>query len=105
MHMITVELLTWIGLIVLTMLAVRYGSLPFIPPFPLFVYVYFIESLDFCAFYAYCFMLIVLFLFLRQIRAGHLSGDCHYKREFLRGFMKVRGHEQVSSAQLSFLML
>ncbi|CDP16628.1 unnamed protein product [Coffea canephora] len=29
-----------------------------------------------------------------EIRAGHLSGDCHYKREFLRGFMKVRGHEQ-----------
>ncbi|OMO59368.1 Peptidase M76, ATP23 [Corchorus capsularis] len=28
------------------------------------------------------------------IRAGHLSGDCHYKREFLRGFMKLRGHEQ-----------
>uniref|UniRef100_A0A161ZVG6 Mitochondrial inner membrane protease ATP23 n=1 Tax=Daucus carota subsp. sativus TaxID=79200 RepID=A0A161ZVG6_DAUCS len=29
-----------------------------------------------------------------EIRAGHLSGDCHYKREFLRGFMKIRGHEQ-----------
>ncbi|OMO69219.1 Peptidase M76, ATP23 [Corchorus olitorius] len=29
-----------------------------------------------------------------SIRAGHLSGDCHYKREFLRGFMKLRGHEQ-----------
>ncbi|KAL6558932.1 hypothetical protein OROMI_019282 [Orobanche minor] len=28
------------------------------------------------------------------IRAGHLSGDCHYKRELLRGFMKIRGHEQ-----------
>ncbi|KAI8541387.1 hypothetical protein RHMOL_Rhmol08G0056200 [Rhododendron molle] len=29
-----------------------------------------------------------------EIRAGHLSGDCHYKRELLRGFMKIRGHEQ-----------
>ncbi|KAL6209555.1 hypothetical protein ACLB2K_020495 [Fragaria x ananassa] len=29
-----------------------------------------------------------------EIRAGHLSGDCHYKREFLRGYMKIRGHEQ-----------
>ncbi|XP_028555991.1 mitochondrial inner membrane protease ATP23-like isoform X4 [Dendrobium catenatum] len=28
------------------------------------------------------------------IRANHLSGDCHYKREMLRGFMKIRGHEQ-----------
>ncbi|RWW59647.1 hypothetical protein BHE74_00033401, partial [Ensete ventricosum] len=33
------------------------------------------------------------FLF-NQIRANHLSGDCHYKRELLRGFMKIRGHEQ-----------
>lgn len=38
--------------------------------------------------------------FLEQIRAGHLSGDCHYKREFLRGFMKIRGHEQVSFSAL-----
>ncbi|KAL0301084.1 UNVERIFIED_CONTAM: Mitochondrial inner membrane protease ATP23 [Sesamum radiatum] len=30
-----------------------------------------------------------------EIRAGHLSGDCHYKRELLRGFLKIRGHEQV----------
>ncbi|CAN1153700.1 Mitochondrial inner membrane protease ATP23 [Linum perenne] len=29
-----------------------------------------------------------------EIRAGHLSGDCNYKRELLRGFMKIRGHEQ-----------
>ncbi|GAA0144766.1 metalloprotease [Lithospermum erythrorhizon] len=35
-----------------------------------------------------------------EIRAGHLSGDCHYKREFLRGNMKLRGHEQL---QLWFL--
>ncbi|WZZ30116.1 hypothetical protein YC2023_013517 [Brassica napus] len=28
------------------------------------------------------------------IRAGHLSGDCHFKRELLRGFIKLRGHEQ-----------
>ncbi|PON39669.1 Peptidase M76, ATP [Trema orientale] len=30
-----------------------------------------------------------------EIRAGHLSGDCHYKRELLRGFVKLRGHEQM----------
>ncbi|XP_057437414.1 mitochondrial inner membrane protease ATP23-like isoform X3 [Lotus japonicus] len=29
-----------------------------------------------------------------EIRANHLSGDCHYKRELLRGFWKVKGHEQ-----------
>ncbi|KAF9595483.1 hypothetical protein IFM89_000401 [Coptis chinensis] len=48
-----------------------------------------------------------------EIRAGHLSGDCHYKRELLRGFMKLRGQEQVSSGssetqvnkKYSFIML
>ncbi|TXG63876.1 hypothetical protein EZV62_010870 [Acer yangbiense] len=25
----------------------------------------------------------------------HLRGDCHYKRELLRGYMKIRGHEQL----------
>ncbi|CAK8576400.1 unnamed protein product [Lathyrus sativus] len=29
-----------------------------------------------------------------EIRAGHLSGDCHFKRELLRGFINIRGHEQ-----------
>ncbi|MCL7035576.1 hypothetical protein MKW94_003767 [Papaver nudicaule] len=29
-----------------------------------------------------------------EIRAGHLSGDCHFKRELLRGHLKLRGHEQ-----------
>ncbi|KAI9097959.1 hypothetical protein K1719_025730 [Acacia pycnantha] len=29
-----------------------------------------------------------------EIRANHLSGDCHYKRELLRGHLKLRGHEQ-----------
>nr|ACG42680.1 ku70-binding protein [Zea mays] len=28
-----------------------------------------------------------------EIRANHLSGDCHYKRELLRGFMKIKGLE------------
>eukprot|EP00261_Vitis_vinifera_P038983 XP_019080226.1 PREDICTED: mitochondrial inner membrane protease ATP23 isoform X3 [Vitis vinifera] len=28
------------------------------------------------------------------IRSGHLSGDCHFKRELLRGYLKVRGHGQ-----------
>lgn len=28
-----------------------------------------------------------------EIRAGHLSGDCHFKRELLRvGFHRLRGH-------------
>ncbi|OQU81813.1 mitochondrial inner membrane protease ATP23 isoform X1 [Sorghum bicolor] len=35
-----------------------------------------------------------------EIRANHLSGDCHYKRELLRGFMKIRGHEQVNVVAL-----
>ncbi|KAE9590253.1 hypothetical protein Lal_00028099 [Lupinus albus] len=29
-----------------------------------------------------------------EIRAGHLSGDCHFKRELLRGFLKLRGQGQ-----------
>ncbi|XP_076931619.1 mitochondrial inner membrane protease ATP23-like [Bidens hawaiensis] len=29
-----------------------------------------------------------------EIRANHLSGDCHYKRELLRGYFNIRGHEQ-----------
>ncbi|KAK7244231.1 hypothetical protein RIF29_39050 [Crotalaria pallida] len=29
-----------------------------------------------------------------EIRAGHLSGDCNFKRELLRGYMKLQGHEQ-----------
>ncbi|GLT33169.1 hypothetical protein SLA2020_077800 [Shorea laevis] len=29
-----------------------------------------------------------------EIRANHLSGDCHYKQELLRGYLKIRGHEQ-----------
>lgn len=37
----------------------------------------------------------LLSLYMFQIRAGHLSGDCHYKRELLRGYIKLRGHEQV----------
>ncbi|KAL1367729.1 hypothetical protein HN51_021858 [Arachis hypogaea] len=28
-----------------------------------------------------------------EIRAGHLSGDCHFMRELLRGHFKLRGHE------------
>ncbi|KAF1858566.1 hypothetical protein Lal_00014321 [Lupinus albus] len=35
-----------------------------------------------------------------EIRAGHLSGDCHYKRELLRGFLKIRGHEQETSVAM-----
>ncbi|XP_054792254.1 mitochondrial inner membrane protease ATP23-like [Prosopis cineraria] len=26
-----------------------------------------------------------------EIRANHLSGDCHFKRELLRGYLKLRG--------------
>ncbi|XP_010549758.1 PREDICTED: mitochondrial inner membrane protease ATP23-like [Tarenaya hassleriana] len=29
-----------------------------------------------------------------EIRANHLSGDCHLKRELLRGFLRIKGHEQ-----------
>ncbi|VAH33457.1 unnamed protein product [Triticum turgidum subsp. durum] len=28
-----------------------------------------------------------------EIRANHLSGNCHYKRELMKGFLKIRGHE------------
>ncbi|XP_010240036.1 mitochondrial inner membrane protease ATP23 isoform X2 [Brachypodium distachyon] len=28
-----------------------------------------------------------------EIRANHLSGNCHFKQELLRGIMKIRGHE------------
>ncbi|XP_020112232.1 mitochondrial inner membrane protease ATP23 isoform X3 [Ananas comosus] len=40
-----------------------------------------------------------------EIRANHLSGDCHYKRELLRGFMKIRGHEQVVMDSSDFRLL
>eukprot|EP00249_Psilotum_nudum_P000595 c12658_g1_i1 orf=101-739(+) len=29
-----------------------------------------------------------------EIRAANLSGDCHYKRELLRGYSELRGHHQ-----------
>ncbi|CAH9117466.1 unnamed protein product [Cuscuta epithymum] len=29
-----------------------------------------------------------------EIRASHLSGDCHFMREWLRGHFKIKGHEQ-----------
>ncbi|KAG5029053.1 hypothetical protein AAZX31_05G105600 [Glycine max] len=29
-----------------------------------------------------------------EIRTNHLSGSCHYKRELLKGFLKIRGHGQ-----------
>ncbi|KAL1341329.1 mitochondrial inner membrane protease ATP23 isoform X2 [Arachis hypogaea] len=32
-----------------------------------------------------------------EIRAGHLSGDCHFMRELLRGHFKLRGHEPTGS--------
>lgn len=51
----------------------------------------------FLSFSMFWFLLIYLSVnHVKQIRAGHLSGDCHYKRELLRGYMKIRGHEQVS---------
>ncbi|KAG0459832.1 hypothetical protein HPP92_022960 [Vanilla planifolia] len=36
-----------------------------------------------------------------EIRANHLSGDCHYKRELLRGFMKIRGMCKKESSKVS----
>ena len=83
MHMMIVVLQTWAGLIVLIMLVVRFASL--------------------CQFFSHFFLrsssnikILSSHFYVKQIRAGHLSGDCHYKRELLRGFMKLRGHEQVS---------
>lgn len=29
-----------------------------------------------------------------EIRAGNLSGDCHFKRELLRGYFEIGGHHQ-----------
>ena len=86
MRMMIAALQIWTGLTVLIMHVVRYACLncaftesfgcwPVAPSFTLNI--------------SQCY-------YLEQIRAGHLSGDCHYKREFLRGFMKIRGHEQVS---------
>ena len=46
-----------------------------------------------------------MFVFFEQIRAGHLSGDCHFKRELLRGFIKLRGHEQVSDYKKKKLLV
>lgn len=40
--------------------------------------------------------LLLFCTYAKQIRSGHLSGDCHFKRELLRGYLKVRGHGQVS---------
>nr|XP_025618775.1 mitochondrial inner membrane protease ATP23 homolog isoform X3 [Arachis hypogaea] len=34
-----------------------------------------------------------------EIRAGHLSGDCHFMRELLRGHFKLRGHEPLPRIQ------
>ncbi|KAF2308423.1 hypothetical protein GH714_009512 [Hevea brasiliensis] len=39
-----------------------------------------------------------------EIRAGHLSGDCHYKRELLRGYVKIKGHEQILVTFLDLLV-
>ncbi|KAI3976843.1 hypothetical protein MKX01_008701 [Papaver californicum] len=39
-----------------------------------------------------------------EIRAGHLSGDCHYKQELLRGFMRLRGHEHVRMCEKKRVM-
>ena len=39
----------------------------------------------------------------KQIRAGHLSGDCHLMRELLRGYIKLQGHEQVSFPHFTLL--
>ncbi|GAB4848044.1 hypothetical protein Ancab_002704 [Ancistrocladus abbreviatus] len=39
-------------------------------------------------------LIVLIMLVVRSIRAAHLSGDCHYKRELLRGYVKMRGHEQ-----------
>lgn len=40
-----------------------------------------------------------------EIRANHLSGNCHYKQELLRGFLKIRGHEPECVKRRSLLSL
>lgn len=83
MHMMTVVLQIWTGLIVLTTLVVRFAL----------VVMKFFNPYEFLIFYK---IKNARVIYVKQIRAGHLSGDCHYKRELLRGFTKIRGHEQVS---------
>ncbi|XP_049358570.1 mitochondrial inner membrane protease ATP23-like [Solanum verrucosum] len=38
-----------------------------------------------------------------EIRAGHLSGDCHYKRELLRGYLKIRAMNNYGAVSVSSL--
>ncbi|XP_065860097.1 mitochondrial inner membrane protease ATP23-like isoform X1 [Euphorbia lathyris] len=40
-----------------------------------------------------------------EIRAGNLSGDCHFKRELLRGHKKLRGHGQECVRRRAMLSL
>ncbi|XP_029129482.1 uncharacterized protein LOC109809790 isoform X1 [Cajanus cajan] len=41
-----------------------------------------------------------------EIRAGHLSGDCHFKRELFKlASLKIRGHEQFSGKLVLLKML
>lgn len=87
-----VVLKTWTGLIVLTMLVVRCVSVRQQTPLGI---VFTIRNTG--NFLEFITILMSFMVSLSQIRAGHLSGDCHYKRELLRGFVKIRGHEQVSS--------
>lgn len=84
--MMNAALQTWTGLTVLIMHVVRYACLNFAFPRSFGCWP---GAASFTLNISPCYH-------LEQIRAGHLSGDCHYKREFLRGFMKIRGHEQVS---------
>ena len=78
----TVVLQTWNGQNVLTMLVARFLS----NNVPLTDIMNLMEYLQ----------LIFLNDCVKQIRAGHLSGDCHLKRELLKlTSLKIRGHEQV----------
>jgi len=82
MYSMTVVLQTWIGQNVLTMLVARFLSnnvrLTHIMNLMEYLYLIFLND------------------YVKQIRAGHLSGDCHFKRELLKlTSLKIQGHEQV----------
>lgn len=87
MHLMIVVLPTWIGRIVLSMLVLRFVS-------------YSVSLPGLCWFFNP--LIDIFYGIVKQIRTNHLSGDCHYKRELLRGFLKLRGHEQVNFQFPSF---
>lgn len=87
-----VELRTWTGLIVRTMHAPRYT-----------VFVQVLAN-DFGIWTFFGFWLKTMPTLPGQIRANHLSGDCHFKRELLRGNLKIGGQESVRIHPFIYLL-